>query len=83
MNLLVQSLTSSLTYVYHAVQQVLFHHVFIQLLEDLANRILSSGFYALEFEQNGPMLFLLLRFCREGQLCRVQWLYLVSSAVTR
>ena len=56
---------------YFVVLLVLFYHLFIQLLEDLANHVLSSGFYALEFEQKGPMLFLHLRFWREGQLCRV------------
>ena len=56
---------------YFVVLQVLFHHIFIQLLEDLANHVLSSGFYALEFEQKGPMLFLHIRFWRVGQLCRV------------
>ena len=33
--------------------------------------MLRSGFYALEFEQKGPMPFLHLRFWHEGQLCRV------------
>ena len=56
---------------YFVVLQVLFHQIFIQLLEDLANHLLSSGFYALEFEQKGHMLFLHLRFWRQGQMCRV------------
>ena len=56
---------------YFVVLQVLFHHIFIQLLDHLSNHVLSSGFYAVECEQKGPMLFLHLQFWREDQLCRV------------
>ena len=51
--------------------QVLFHHIFVQMLDDIGHHVVSSGFYAVEFEVRGVFLFIHLRFWKDKQLCRV------------
>ena len=51
--------------------QVLFHHIFVQVLDDIGHHVVSTSFYAVEFEVKGVFLFLPLRFWKDKQLCRV------------
>ena len=51
--------------------QVLFHQLFMQMLDDLVQYVVANGYYAIEFQQKGAFLFIHLRFWRENQLCGV------------
>ena len=51
--------------------QVLFHHIFVRLLDDLGQYIVAEGQFAIEFELKGLFLFMHVRFWRDNQLCRV------------
>ena len=51
--------------------QVSFHHIFVQMLVDIGHHVVSTSFYAVEFEVKGVFLFLHLRFWKDKQLCRV------------
>ena len=41
------------------------------MLDDIGHHVVSTGFYAMEFEVRGVFLFLHLRFWKDKQLCRV------------
>ena len=56
---------------FHFPFQLLFHHIFVQLLNDIGNYVVAKGQYAIEFQQKGVFLFIYLRFWRDEQLCRV------------
>ena len=51
--------------------QVLFHHIFVRMLDDLGQYIVAEGQFAVEFELRGLFLFMHLRFWCDNQLCRV------------
>ena len=49
----------------------MFHHMFLELVEDLGTQINSSGEYAVEFATDGVFLLSFVRFWHGDQLCRV------------
>ena len=49
----------------------MFHHMFLELVEDLATQVNSSGEYAVEFATDGVFLLSFVRFWHGDQLCRV------------
>ena len=54
--------------------QVIFHHLFQQLVEGIGTQIVASGLYSIDFEQQGVLLYLHVKFWKEFQLCRVSQL---------
>ena len=50
---------------------VLFHHLFLQIIEDIGNEVVSAGYYSVEFQTVGVFHHLYLRFWHKGQLVRV------------
>ena len=38
--------------------QVLFYHMFMQMLDDLGQYVVANGFYAIEIQQKGVFLFI-------------------------
>ena len=51
--------------------QVLFHHLFQQIVPIRGNEVLTAGQYSVEFEPQGVFLLLHLRFWKANRLCRV------------
>ena len=51
--------------------QVLFHHLFQQVVEDIGTQIMANGLYSIDFEQQGVLLYLHVTFWKGIQLCRV------------
>ena len=49
----------------------MFHHMFLELVEDLGTQINSSREYAVEFATDGVFLLSFVRFWQGDQLCRV------------
>ena len=49
----------------------MFHHMFLERIEDLGTQINSSGEYAVEFVTDGIFLLSFVRFWHGDQLCRV------------
>ena len=55
----------------HFFVQVLFHHMFLELVNDVAAQISANGEYAVEFASDGVFMLAFVRFWREDELCRV------------
>ena len=53
------------------VFQVLFHHIFVRMLEDIGHDVVCTGHYSVEFELRRVFFFHYVRFWKEKQLCRV------------
>ena len=51
--------------------QVIFHHIFVSGLSDVANSVVSFGAYSLEFEDKRQFCYLSIRFWKEDHLCKV------------
>ena len=51
--------------------QVLFHHLFQQVVEDIGTQLMANGLYSIDFEQQGVLLYLHVTFWKGIQLCRV------------
>ena len=51
--------------------QVIFHHMFVSGMEDIANAISSFGSYSIEFEEKHRFCYLSLRFWKDDHLCKV------------
>ena len=51
--------------------QALFHHLFLQSIEDIGTHVVEKGYYSLELQVNGVFLNLYIRFWHAGQLVRV------------
>ena len=49
----------------------LFHHLFIQTMHDVAEHVVASGEYSLEFVKQGVFLLVFIRFWRKDELCRI------------
>ena len=49
----------------------MFHHFFVCGIEDIAQSIIESGQYSLEFERKGHYLHMYVRFWKEEFLCKV------------
>ena len=45
--------------------------MFLQVIKDIGNHVLSTGEYSLEFVKQGVFLFVFIRFWRKDELCRV------------
>ena len=44
--------------------------MFLQVIKDIGNHVLSTGEYSLEFITQGVFLFVFIRFWRKNELCR-------------
>ena len=53
------------------ILQIVFHHMFLELVKDIGHHVVSTGDYGLEFANDGAFLLLFIRFWHEDQLCRV------------
>ena len=53
------------------VLQVIFHHMFLELVKDIGHHVVSTGEYGLEFANDGAFLLVFIRFWHADQLCRV------------
>ena len=51
--------------------QVFFHHVFLELVTDIAKHVNSNQEYAVEFGVEGVLLLVFIQSWRNDQLCRV------------
>ena len=51
--------------------QVLFHHLFQQVVEDIGTQVMANGLYSIDFEQQGVLLYLHVTVWKGLQLCRV------------
>ena len=51
--------------------QALFHHMFLEVLTEVGNHILTSNEYALEFANDGVFLLVFVRFWMGNEMCRV------------
>ena len=53
------------------VLQVIFHHMFLEIVKDIGHHVVSTGEYGLEFANDGVFFLVFIRFWHEDQLCRV------------
>ena len=59
---------------------MLFHHLFLQTIDDIGNQVVATGYYTLEFQSEGAFHHLYIRFWHSGQLVRV---YLKRTVLTQ
>ena len=51
--------------------QVLFHHLFLEMMNDVGTHVVAASEYSLEFAQDGVFVLVFIRYWRDDQLCRV------------
>ena len=51
--------------------QRMFHHIFVCCIADIGNQVNSLGAFSIEFEEQGQMCYLSIRFWKEDFLCKV------------
>ena len=50
---------------------VIFHHLFLVMMNDIGSHVVAASEYSLEFAQEGVFLLVFIRYWRDDQLCRV------------
>ena len=51
--------------------QVLFHHMFVEIINDVGHHVVANNEYSLEFSSDGVFLLVFIRFWLVDKLCRV------------
>ena len=50
--------------------QVLFHHLFLEMINDVGTHVVAASEYSLEFAQDGVFVLVFIRYWRDDQFCR-------------